>query len=271
MTAAALCNGRPVAAVPVTDRGLAYGDGLFETIRVCGGRPQFLPLHLQRLRDGCARLRIELNDLALAAEIAQLLRGRGDGVLKLIVTRAASGRGYQPGRGDANRLLLFHEGLPKADAEPGIRVRVCRQRLAEQPVLAGLKHLNRLEQVLARAEWSDPAVAEGLMLDQRDRLVEATASNVFLVRGGRLLTPRLHRCGVAGIVRRVVMERLAPGRVEACDLTLGDVHAADEIFLTNSLFGIRPVLQVECLLKVCGDVTIDLRSRLSQLIAYENR
>jgi 4-amino-4-deoxychorismate lyase len=284
VTVSALYNGVATAAVPVTERGLSYGDGLFETIKVMNGRAQFLAWHRQRLRRDCERLALALDDAALAAEIARILHGQNDGVLKVIVTRAAGGRGYQPLRGAAaNRLVLFYaEPRPVAAGAAlsaavapgvkGVRVRVCRQRLAEQPALAGMKPLNRLEQVLARAEWSDPDIAEGLMLDQHARLIEATASNLFLVRGDRLLTPRLQRCGVAGVMRRVVMEQLLPaGRVEEVDLTLDDLIAADEVFLTNSLTGIRPVTQIDCLHKCCGDATIALWRSLSRLINHEAR
>jgi 4-amino-4-deoxychorismate lyase len=145
--------------------------------------------------------------------------------------------------------------------------------LAEQPTLAGIKHLNRLEQVLARAEWSDPAIAEGLMLDQSSRLIEGTMSNVFLVRGGVVYTPRLHRCGVAGIVRELVLQRLAAecAPVREADLTLDDVSAADEVFLTNSLIGIWPVLKIDCLYKTRGDVTIAFQQSFQRLCLQESQ
>jgi 4-amino-4-deoxychorismate lyase len=151
----------------------------------------------------------------------------------------------------------------------GVCVRVCRQQLAEQPALAGMKHLNRLEQVLARAEWSDPQIAEGLMLDQRARLIEGTMSNIFLVRDGVVRTPQLHRCGVAGVMRQIVMEQLVA--VTETDLVLDDVIAADEVFLTNSVIGIWPVVRIDCLHKSRGDVTIALQRSLQTLSDHEIR
>jgi 4-amino-4-deoxychorismate lyase len=279
MAAIALLNGRSTDSVAVTDRGLAYGDGLFETIKVVGGNTQFLAAHLARLTRDCARLDMQLDLVQLRSEIAQLVTRvlcvrQGDGVLKLIITRRALARGYQSqSNAPTERLLVFYpQVFPQPEAlTAGVQVRLCRQRLAEQPSLAGIKHLNRLEQVLARAEWSDPAVAEGLMLDQCARLIEGTMSNLFLVRGGSVYTPRLHRCGVAGIVRELVLQRMAGDCAPVCeaDLTLDDLIAADEVFLTNSLIGIWPVLKIDCLHKRRGDVTIAFQQSFQRLCLQE--
>jgi len=277
MSISSLHNGNPVHGLPVVDRGLAYGDGLFETIKVIAGRALFLHEHMERLADGCARLGIALDSEKLRGEIAFLLSWRSDaapaesvgGVLKVIVTREAGARGYRPAPGARGQRLLqfFPQVFAPGFAGPA-RVRLCRQRLAEQPALAGMKHLNRLEQVLACAEWSDTSIAEGLMLDERGRLIEGTSSNLFLVRGREILTPRLHRCGVAGVMRRIVMQRLS-GAVRECDLELADLYGADEVFLTNSIIGIRAVTQVDCLRKRHGDVTIALQHSLHALIENE--
>jgi len=277
VAAFALLNGRPTDSITVADRGLAYGDGLFETIKVIDAHPQFLVLHLARLTRGCARLDIRLDVIQLCTEIGQLFANHSaslrDGVLKIIITRKAFGRGYQPQvNTSGERLLIFY---PQIFIQPeplstGVQVRLCRQRLAEQPRLAGIKHLNRLEQVLARAEWSDPTIAEGLMLDQGSRLIEGTMSNVFLVRDGRIYTPRLQRCGVAGIVRELILQQMsdcAPIRED--DLSVDDLLAADEVFLSNSLIGIWPVLKIDCLHKRRGDVTIAVQQAFQRLCLQE--
>lgn len=275
MSVLALLDGNPTTAVPVTDRGLAYGDGLFETIKVRAGRPLLLALHLQRLVGDARRLGFTLDEAALRAEIAALLPPAAEGVLKVIVSRNGAGRGYRPQPGAAGRrLVMFFPQVFDDAPHPGVEVRLCRQRLAEQPALAGMKHLNRLEQVLARAEWSEPGIAEGLLLDTAGRLVEGTMSNLFLVRDGAALTPRLHRCGVAGVMRRLVLERLAP----ACglpaherDVTVDDLIAADEVFLTNSVIGIWPVLKIGCLHKRRGGVTIAVQRHLQTVVDDEIR
>jgi 4-amino-4-deoxychorismate lyase len=275
----ALRNGRPTANVPVSERGLAYGDGLFETLKVVAGHPQFLALHLERLQRDCIRLDMRLDIARLRREIAEILRDAAaataaDGVLKLIVTRSSSMRGYQaPRNAAAERLAVFYPlDFPEpARPSPGVQVRLCRLRLAEQPALAGMKHLNRLEQVRARAEWSDAAIAEGLLLDSAGRLIEGVASNVFLVRDGEVLTPRLQRCGVAGVIRELLLRNAgAIGlSIRELDLSLDDLLHADEIFLTNSIVGIQPVLKVDCLHKPRGDVTIALQNYFQTLCSRD--
>ncbi|OYY73752.1 MAG: aminodeoxychorismate lyase [Gammaproteobacteria bacterium 28-57-27] len=231
----------------LSDRGLHYGDGLFETMAVMAGQVRLLPRHLHRLAHGAARLAIPLPDLsALEAALQEAAQALGEGVLKLIVTRGSGGRGYAPPE-DAEPMLIllrYPQKLPRPDdAQAGIVLRLCTLRLARQPVLAGMKHLNRLEYVLARAEWREPEIAEGLLLDTQDELIEAVTSNIFLVQAGRLRTPCLDQCGVAGVMRAEVLacaERLGL-EVEEGRLHLDDVLAADEVFLTNSLHVMRPV------------------------------
>ncbi len=266
----ALHNGKPTTAVPLANRGFAYGDGLFETIKVVDGCAQFLNEHLRRLQRDCARLDIDLDRIALEREVVSLLAAHSDGVLKVVVTRDSALRGYAAvSRAQGERFLLFYPQRFSDDARArdGVAVRLCRQRLSEQPALAGMKHLNRLEQVRARAEWSDSSVAEGLMLDTADRLVEGTMSNLFLVHAGRVMTPRLHRCGVAGVIRHVILHALSEHRapVIETDLTLNDLYLADEVFLSNSLIGIWPVRKIECIHKAIGAVAIAFQTALTEL------
>lgn len=240
-------DGRAADAVPATDRGLFFGDGVFETIRVSDGAPRHLDRHLARLADGLARLGIETVPAdTLRDEARMIVAGADRAVLKIIVTRGSGGRGYAaPPNPRPRRILVLNpwRGRGAADYEQGVAVRWCETRLAVNPRLAGIKHLNRLEQVLARGEWDDSGIAEGLVLDTAGRVVEATAANLFLVEGGRLVTPDLSRCGVAGVMRAVVMEHARRDGVGAlCETVSPDrVAAADELFLTNSLAGVLPV------------------------------
>lgn len=245
-------NGLPVAGIEPSNRAMAYGDGLFETIAVCNGRARLLLWHLERLASGCKRLGIALDAGRLSQELTAAVPVGGHGVVKIVIARAGAGRGYAaPAAAQGERLLRWLPAAmpPLLGENAAVPVRLCRQRLALQPRLAGLKHLNRLEQVLARAEWRDPAIVEGLMLDTAGHLIEGVSSNLFLVAGGRLLTPRLDQCGVAGVMRRLIIERLAPAAdlvVEEARLSLADFYRADELFLTSSLIGIRPVTRVDC-------------------------
>ncbi|MDF0732571.1 aminodeoxychorismate lyase [Pseudomonas entomophila] len=239
-------DGQPATAVNLQNRGLAYGDGLFETIAVHGGRPSLLSYHLERLALGCQRLAIEADIPLVRDELLRFASQLGEGVAKLVVTRGDSPRGYAPAPGAIARRILQGAPLPAypaANAEQGVSLFACKTRLAEQPLLAGLKHLNRLEQVLARAEWQGGEHAEGLMRDMHGRLIEGVYSNLFLIRDGMLLTADLSRCGVAGVMRAALLEqvpRLGIG-VQVRDLEQADLEQAEEVFLCNSVYGIWPV------------------------------
>jgi 4-amino-4-deoxychorismate lyase len=265
--ALALIDGQP-AALPLDDRGLAYGDGLFETVLLFRGRPVWWDAHLERLARGAAALGIAAPDRRVwQDDLAALLAGPAPlaerQVLKLILTRGSSGRGYAPDRSAAARRIV--QLLPAPADRPdwrrdGIVLRWCALRLAEQPRLAGLKHLNRLEQVLARAEWDDPAIAEGLLCRQDGQPVSATAANLFVVAGRRLLTPPVDRCGVAGVCRRFL---LAQPEASECELDRQAVLQADELFLCNSLRGILPVARLGERVFSRGPFTRALMARLA--------
>ena len=206
-------DGCSADALALNNRGLAYGDGLFETIAISAGRPTLLSYHLDRLALGCQRLAIEVDINLVREELSRYAASMDDGVLKLILTRGDSQRGYAAAAGAPPRRII--QGSPSAvyplgHSEQGVRLFECQTRLAEQPLLAGLKHLNRLEQVLARGEWQGGEYAEGLMRDVSGRIIEGVYSNLFLVRGGQLLTADLSRCGVAGVMRAALLD--AAGR-----------------------------------------------------------
>ena len=265
-----LVNGAVTDALSSLDRGLLYGDGLFETIAVQDGQPRFWRRHLARLSAGCERLGIPSpTEYCLREEADALAAGSERGVLKLIVTRGCGGRGYRPETpAHPTRILQLHPwpDYPAQCQESGVRVRLCRQRLGHLPALAGIKHLNRLEQVLARMEWDDPAIMEGLLLDTGGHLVEGTMSNLFMIRDGVLMTPALDRCGVAGVLRGVVLELavgLMPVQVRA--LRPDDLRTADEAFLTNSLIGIWPDSAFEDHSYSRGILTHRLQERLTNL------
>lgn len=244
----ALLNGSPAHHWPLDDRGCQYGDGVFRTLRVENGWPRWWPDHLLKLRQDADRLGIPCpGDPVWEADVAQLLDRDTEAVLKLVLTRGGGPRGYRPPAGGQSNRLVSLAPLPEHTRRPTARLRVCQLRLAEQPRLAGIKHLNRLEQVLARMEWDDPDIDEGLLLDATGRVISGVSANLFIHLDGELLTPRLERCGVAGVTRaRVLRAAVRLGLpTRETDLTLDQVRAAAEVLLTNSLVGVWPVAWLE--------------------------
>jgi len=240
-----LVDGREGECIDPLDRGLHYGDGLFETIAVQGGRPRLLEWHLERLCEGARRLGFPAPDIGqLRNEIAAAsIDGRC--VVKLILTRGNGERGYRPPRHALPRRIVAAWDWPmqSASSSAGARVGWCRTSLGRNPALAGLKHLNRLEQVMARAEWDDGDMDEGLMCDDRGCVIAATQANLFVRIDGRWTTPRLDECGVAGVMRRAFCawqaEQGTP--VEVRTLARADVESAPALLLTSALLGAWPV------------------------------
>lgn len=242
-----LINGERKDSLSVLDRGLQYGDGVFRTLAVVAGKVRWWADQYRKLAEDCAALHIPCPDKeALESEVRKIAAGPGVGVVKIIVTRGVGQRGYAiPTDAAPTRIVMGFAGSGNENRE--VRVRWCELRLASQPRLAGIKHLNRLENVLARAEWHDPEIAEGLLLDEAGHVVSGTMSNLFLLEQGRLVTPTLSNCGVAGVARgRIIRaaERRAQGvREERCSRER--LLAAEGLFLCNSLIGVWRVTGLE--------------------------
>ena len=238
MSARLFRGGEEIAAVDPANRGLNYGDGLFETMRVHRGGLPLWPRHLARLGEGARRLGIALPPIgSVEARIADAIAGVDAGVLKLLLTRGDGGRGYaSPVHPDPVWVLSSHP-LP-ASNPPGLRLRWCETRLASQPALAGIKHCNRLEQVLARAEAERAGCDEGLMRDAAGNAVCATSANLLVLRGGRWSTPPIGDCGVAGVLRGWLLEQ---GLVEVAMFAPAEVENAEALALCNAVRGILPV------------------------------
>lgn len=260
------------ASVVVADRGLAYGDGLFETLRIEGGHPVLFALHLQRMATSAFALGIPFDPAAVEQAFLAFIRDAGDAVAKILLTRGAGGRGYQP-EPDALPTLVFLLYPPvawsPALAADGITATLCRQPLGVSPLLAGHKHLNRLEQVLLRQELAlTPEAHEALVTDVEGHVIEGVFSNLFFVRDGVLHAPMLDRAGVRGVMRHFLMEEarhlampLQEGRYRS-----GDVLAADEIFFCNSLYGIWPVRQMADQVRQPGPVTRRLQQCWDEML-----
>lgn len=277
MTVAVLVNGLPSSEVQAADRGFQYGDGVFTTVAVRSGAPELWLRHLDRLERDARALAIPPPDRdVLTADARQLLAGTGDAILKILWTRGMGGRGYRPPEHSTpTRVLMRHawpEYPPPLDPS-GAVVRLCRTRLGHNPALAGIKHLNRLEQILASTEWRREEADEGLLLDGQGWLVEGTLSNLFLVRRGVLLTPRLDRCGVSGLMRGLVLEvaHELGVPVEQRRLALAELWDADEAFLTNSVRQLWPIAAIEHRRFDRGPITERIQRQLWIKIRDESR
>lgn len=251
MTQRYLINGEPATGLSPLDRGLAYGDGVFRTLVASGGEPQHWALQHARLSDDCRALGIDCPDAdTLLADIHRLVRDGTHAVIKIVVTRGVSDRGYaMPVEARPTRIVIRSDYPAYAAScfNEGVRLRVCRMRLAPQPQLAGIKHLNRLENVLARAEWNDDGIAEGILLDIDGHVIEGTMSNILLRTGSTLATPDLRRCGVAGLTRQRILDA-APElgcRPVVTELTLDDLLRADEVMICNSVIGVWQVRAID--------------------------
>jgi 4-amino-4-deoxychorismate lyase len=267
-----LINGLSDDRIAISDRGLQYGDGLFETMAFRSGTFEFIDAHLARLIDGCRRLNIaflHVEELHKELDIVCQRLTDNDAIIKIIITRGSGGRGYLAETGvEPTRIISTHPLpiYPVYYSQAGVKVRLCTHTLSENVALAGIKHLNRLDQVLARNEWHDSDIAEGIMLDNAGNVIEGTMSNVFIIKAGKLLTPLLDKSGVAGVMRdqiKLLAVKLNISVVET-KIHLDDFLAADEIFLTNSVIGIWPVSEMDNMLYLAGPITHNIQHALQQ-------
>jgi len=242
-----LINGKFVDELAAHDRGLHYGDGLFETITVENMQLLCWDEHLKRLERGCVKLNIAVPDKNLLKnEVSALINTESQGVIKIIISRGQGGRGYKILENIApTRIISLYPWSYQYDqnSSSGVKTRICKYRYAKNPLLAGIKHLNRLEQILARSEWNDDSIAEGIVMDSENYVIEGTMSNIFCIIGKTLYTPDLSECGIEGIVRGKIIELASNLKfnVEIKKIPLGFLMNAEEIFMCNSIIGVWPV------------------------------
>lgn len=243
-----LVNGSPGNIISAEDRGLVYGDGVFRTLRLQAGRPVSWERQYAKLQHDCNALKIACpSALLLSSELQHLGKTQADGVAKIIITRGISARGYAPSaQSEPTRILSVTSSVMYSEdyAKQGVRVHICKLRLGHQSLLAGIKHLNRLENVLAASEWRDQQdTPEGLLNDISGYVISGTRSNLFMLRGDILYTPNLTRCGVAGVQRDRVMDwaRQYGVSCKVAEFRMEELELADEVFLVNSVFGLWPV------------------------------
>ena len=243
-------NGQRVDTLSALDRGLAYGDGVFRTLRTHAGQPVWWPDHFAKLAADCAALALDCPDeTVLRGEVSQVAEA-GDGIVKIVLTRGVGERGYAQSSGQTGTRIVLSAPLPPyacPDAPVDISARWCALQLARQPRLAGIKHLNRLENVLARAEWNDPDIIEGLLCDNSGTVIGGVMSNLFWAQGGELFTPGLHECGVAGVTRSRLLRAAAHLGIRMhIGRWLPDaILAADEVMICNSVIGVRRVAKLD--------------------------
>jgi len=245
-----LVNGSLGNTINAEDRGLSYGDGVFRTLRMQAGNPVCWERQYAKLRHDCDALRIPCpSALVLSSELKQLGESQTEGVAKIIITRGVSARGYATAfQSEATRILNVTPAVayPADYTKQGIRMHVCKTRLGHQSLLAGIKHLNRLENVFAASEWQDQDVPEGLLSDISGHIISGTRSNLFMLRDSMLYTPSLTRCGVAGVQRDRVIDWARQHGVmcKIANFRMEELVLADEIFLVNSVFGLWPVREL---------------------------
>ncbi len=260
-----LVDGEISSYVSAANRGLCYGDGVFETMPVHQGRPRRWQAHMDRLGAGCERLGLSMPPQAvLLREVQTVSAGLADAVVKIILARDGTGRGYLPPEGAASVRVVSAHPYPEdvlERARAGVTAKICDLRLAIQPALGGIKHLNRLEQVLAAVEIRDKGAAEGILLDAEDHVICALSSNIFIVFGERLLTPRLDRCGVRGVLRSQILGNFT-ARCEQRRIMVDMLAEADEVFTCNAVRGIVPVTAIDQFEYGIGPVTHELQTWL---------
>lgn len=259
MDAITFVNGQQTHCLNAHDRGLAYGDGVFETIAIKHGQVQLWQAHQRRLIKGLLTLGIFVNKASAAGFIktiitdiqqAFLLYGHQQAVLKITVTRGLGGRGYlAPSTPQPTRIIAITPWPRDRSqlAETGVNVRICQHNWSHNAALAGLKHLNRLDQVMARNEWEDEHIHEGIMLNLHGNVISGVMSNVFIESNGGLITPKLDQCGIAGVMAKEICAIAKQNNiaVEHKNIPLKTFINTGSPFLSNSLNGIWPINTLE--------------------------
>ncbi|MCW8330810.1 aminodeoxychorismate lyase [Photobacterium sp. SDRW27] len=246
-----LVNGFAQSTVSVTDRAMQYGDGCFSTILVEQGKPRLWSLHLQRLKKNVVAFNVAEPDWQQLTEQVHQLAARypGKGGVKVLISRGAGGRGYSPTGCASTQVIVSDFAWPphyEQWQQQGIPLGVCQQRLGLSPMLAGFKHLNRLEQVLLKQEIEHNNWLDAVALDVEGNVIEASASNIFWRKGNTLYTPELDMSGVHGVMRAHIIELIVGTGycLEFVKNPLDVLLCADEVFITNALMALVPVTEI---------------------------
>ena len=267
-----LINGVTSEFIDVTDRGLSYGDGLFETLLYKDGMCQCWDMHLIRMKAGADKLNIAFPGApCFLDDVSRLVKSAKSQnlIIKLMLTRGPDDRGYGvKEKSSPNRITSIHPYHAIAELTRGIKAIICKQTVSTNSGLAGIKHLNRLENVIARNEWRDE-YHEGIMLDDDNNVIEGTMSNLFIIKENQLFTPDLSRSGVSGIMRQNILNIANKENMSVTvkPLSLDELFDADACFVSNSIIGIWPILSLDCADHVTvnyaqGDISQRLQEKL---------
>lgn len=270
-----IVNGSFDYAISPLDRGFAYGDGVFRTMIIRNGLPECWPQHYQKLVADCAAIKIVCPSAELLISDLQQLFTEQEvtensvAVVKIIITRGEGERGYAPPAITSPLRVLIKTDVPtypKSYFNEGVNLHVCQTPIAAMPLLAGVKHLNRLENVLARMEWTDQNILDGIMLDSDQQIIECTAANIFICNGNTLTTPSLNLCGIAGVTRQRVIDlaHLIGLTVTIEPFKLERLLAADAVIITNSLYGAFQVKSLQQKNWAMTSLAADLRRILQE-------
>ncbi len=266
-------NGTSVDSIAIDDRAVQYGDGVFETVAIREGRPRLWDLHMRRLRHACTQLDLAMPPEGILAHdleraLARASMNTHHCTAKILISAGSGVRGYRR-RPDTESIVLIgvFEAAPldRCAYHEGVRTIRCKTRISAQPKLAGIKTLNRLDQVLASAEWDAVDIFEGLMLDADENLICGTKTNVFVVHDNRIQTPSLQQSGVAGIMRQHIIDLLADNGIDCAktDVSPADLRSADEVFLSNSQIGVVPVRRCDDQVLSVGEATRSVMAMLA--------
>jgi 4-amino-4-deoxychorismate lyase len=270
-------NGKLVNGIAPTNRGFAYGDGVFRTMRLLNGELQDWPQHYQTLVADCSKIQIVCPSAELLMQEFKYFMSCATeeetqfGIIKIMITRGEGARGYAPPAICEPTRVFVQSALPVYPPEiysNGVALYTCQTRLAKQPLLAGIKHLNRLENVLARAELKDPRFFDGVLRDYDDHVIEAVSGNLFVYKDGLVMTPVLEQAGVAGVMRQKIIDwyKTLGQPVVAATLTMQNLLDADAVVIANSVYGVLQVLQIDEHVIASNHWAKELRSHLHYVI-----
>lgn len=263
-------NGREAETISLHDRSFQYGDGCFTTMLVQGEQVQYWDRHKERMQSCMELLGISLPNWHQVEDwIRDASTGKAEAGIKLHISRGEGGRGYSPNKVKGPNVIISTFDFPTHYTKwmtEGVKLGVCSQRLGHNPMLAGHKHNNRLEQVLLKSEMDSKGFSDGIVLDIKANVIETTMANVFWVNQGVVYTPDLTNAGVKGVMQRVIIDSAAKKGIEVSvgDYSLKELYAAEEVFISNSLLRIAPVKAVGPQSYAKGSVTKTIQEMINQ-------